>query len=268
VWLEPDALARVVDAPLADLHAEILQARAEGRRWGSRWLAVRGEIALLTGLVWSAIHALWVSLPRLASIGLGGLLLPMAIFWMLAQAIEPSGEVRPLIHPPIFDLWKRPAPILKPPAAPPRRVKVEPPKDRGLPTNDGIGRVRSEGFPPPGRGDGWTLTPVPIERPRGTRLVSPREIDATPTVRIPPAYPPGAAARGIEGFVVVRLWIGTQGEVTRADAVQAQPRGVFERAALAAVRRWKYQPGRIGEEAVARGPFEVLLNFNLEDAER
>jgi len=87
-------------------------------------------------------------------------------------------------------------------------------------------------------------------------------------VRIPPDYPQSALQRRIEGFVVVRLWIGMRGEVARAEVAQAHPRGAFERSALAAVRRWKYRPGQVDGDPVARGPFEVLLDFKLEDAAR
>jgi protein TonB len=99
-------------------------------------------------------------------------------------------------------------------------------------------------------------------------LTSPREFDPTVLVRLAPEYPARALRNGIEGYAVVRFWIGPTGDVVRAEIAQAHPRGVFDSAALAAARRWRYQPGMTEGHAVARGPFEVLLNFNLSDARR
>jgi protein TonB len=82
---------------------------------------------------------------------------------------------------------------------------------------------------------------------------------------VPPAYPERARRRGIEGQVLVRLWLGAAGEVARAEIVRAEPAGVFERAVLSAVKRWKYRPASAGGGALARGPLEVLLNFELEE---
>jgi protein TonB len=100
------------------------------------------------------------------------------------------------------------------------------------------------------------------------RAAAGREADALPLVRIPPEYPPGLLQRGVEGFVVVRHWVGVRGEVTRAEVVQAYPRHAFERAALEAVYRWRYRPGESGGATVVRGPIEVLLEFSIEDAQR
>lgn len=66
-----------------------------------------------------------------------------------------------------------------------------------------------------------------------------------------PRYPPSAAARGVEGFVVVRLLIDRSGRVRRARVVRADPPGVFEEAALAALRAWRFRPARDEGRAVA-----------------
>jgi len=130
-WLEPAELARVVDAPLADLHAEWLAARAAERRVRNRWLALRGNAALLRGLAWFGVLALLASLPRLASIGLGALVFPLGLFWMLALAIEP-GPIEPVLRDAtIIDLWRKPEPVVLPVTARPRPPKPLPPSDRG-----------------------------------------------------------------------------------------------------------------------------------------
>lgn len=57
-----------------------------------------------------------------------------------------------------------------------------------------------------------------------------------------PRYPPEALRAGTSGEVLVELTIGTDGSVTNARVVRATPARVFDREALNAVRRWKFEP--------------------------
>jgi len=70
--------------------------------------------------------------------------------------------------------------------------------------------------------------------------------------RIPPIYPARALMRKIEGWVRLELTIDTQGQVAEARVLDADPKGVFDRAALKAARRWRFEPGTDGgrEQAV------------------
>ncbi|TMN15902.1 energy transducer TonB, partial [Pseudoxanthomonas sp. X-1] len=58
----------------------------------------------------------------------------------------------------------------------------------------------------------------------------------------PPRYPMDALRAGTSGQVVVEITIGGDGDVTNARVVQATPPRVFDRAALTAVKRWKFEP--------------------------
>ena len=57
-----------------------------------------------------------------------------------------------------------------------------------------------------------------------------------------PRYPPEALRAGTSGEVLVELTIGTDGSVTNARVVRATPARVFDREALNAVRRWRFEP--------------------------
>jgi protein TonB len=59
---------------------------------------------------------------------------------------------------------------------------------------------------------------------------------------VAPEYPRGAERRGIEGTVRVEYSISAAGEVVNATVVAANPEGVFDRAALAAIENWRYAP--------------------------
>jgi protein TonB len=77
--------------------------------------------------------------------------------------------------------------------------------------------------------------------------------DAVLTKNALPRYPTSAQRSGIEGWVEVTFTVGVDGDVHDAKVAQAQPRHVFDRAALEAVNRWKFQPAmRDGQPVAAK----------------
>ena len=57
-----------------------------------------------------------------------------------------------------------------------------------------------------------------------------------------PAYPPQALARGIEGYVVLEFTVTAAGTTRDPRVLEASPADVFDAAALAAAREFRYQP--------------------------
>src|SRR5207342_169991 len=57
-----------------------------------------------------------------------------------------------------------------------------------------------------------------------------------------PKYPPDAYRSGTSGEVEVEFTVGPDGSVTGARVVRASPPRVFDREALSAVKRWRFQP--------------------------
>ncbi|MGE8227720.1 energy transducer TonB [Stenotrophomonas pigmentata] len=57
-----------------------------------------------------------------------------------------------------------------------------------------------------------------------------------------PRYPADALRSGTSGEVLVELTIGTDGSVTDARVLRATPARTFDREALNAVKRWKFEP--------------------------
>ena len=57
-----------------------------------------------------------------------------------------------------------------------------------------------------------------------------------------PRFPPEAFRAGTSGEVQVEFTVGTDGSVISARIVRANPPRVFDREALNAVKRWKFQP--------------------------
>ena len=57
-----------------------------------------------------------------------------------------------------------------------------------------------------------------------------------------PEYPESAARRRLEGYVNVRFDITKTGATANVEVIDAMPEGVFDKAAIKAVKRWKYTP--------------------------
>ena len=57
-----------------------------------------------------------------------------------------------------------------------------------------------------------------------------------------PRYPPDAASSGTSGEVQVEFTVATDGSVSSVRVVRATPPRVFDREALSAVKRWRFQP--------------------------
>jgi protein TonB len=87
--------------------------------------------------------------------------------------------------------------------------------------------------------------------------------DIVPLVRVDPEYPPRARQQGIEGWVELEFTISPAGTVQDPRVLEARPPFVFDRAALNAVRRWRYNPKVENGVAVARPGVQVRLRFEL-----
>lgn len=101
---------------------------------------------------------------------------------------------------------------------------------------------------------------APTQSPAGD---APAPVAATPTDRPsplpgqrPPEYPPAALRRGDSGTVVVQVVVGVDGTALDARVIQRSGSRDLDRAALDAVRGWRFQP------ALSNGqPMQVSLDI-------
>lgn len=84
------------------------------------------------------------------------------------------------------------------------------------------------------------LSAAQDEAQRASSYVSASSI--TRTRYVAPQFPLDARQRGIDGWVDLQFVVNTDGSVGELTIVGAQPVGIFEQAALDAVRHWRYQP--------------------------
>jgi len=112
---------------------------------------------------------------------------------------------------------------------------------------------RVSSFDPVAVGGGFSVDPPEAAPPTGP---------AGGTVR--PVYPQRALTRGIEGHVLVQFTIDELGRVVNATVLHAEPRGVFERAALQAVERFRYKPRVVNGEPIPVSGVQHRLSFELD----
>lgn len=84
-----------------------------------------------------------------------------------------------------------------------------------------------------------------------------------PLVRVEPQYPPQAAKRGLEGWVQLQFTVTSAGSVDGVSVVKSS-NAVFERAAVDAVRKWKYEPQMQAGTAIATPGVDVVLRFKMD----
>lgn len=183
------------------------------------------------------------------------------------EAVEPAPHPPPeerKVEPPVRKL----APRIKKKV--PRPVETADPRPEERPRPEPVSAAEPVTPPPP------TLEPVPEKAPpqpvaeqiqpapparaKETRSPPPARAEqvrvvteAVPLYRNnpPPVYPRAARRRGMEGEVLLDVLVNAEGRVEELELSRTSGHRVLDRAALAAVRRWSFTPGRRGDEAIS-----------------
>lgn len=85
-----------------------------------------------------------------------------------------------------------------------------------------------------------------------------------PLVRVPPHYPSRALKRHIEGWVKIEFTITASGQVANPTVIAAEPSGIFNDEALAAIAKWKFREKRVDGAPVEQRAVQTL-QFRLAD---
>ncbi len=80
---------------------------------------------------------------------------------------------------------------------------------------------------------------------------------------VSPTYPQDALSKGVEGWVDISFGVTASGQVVDVRVDDAKPRNQFDRAALVAVRQWKYEPTADGSDLAQR--LKTRVQFQLQD---
>jgi protein TonB len=77
---------------------------------------------------------------------------------------------------------------------------------------------------------------------------------------VAPVYPRNALTARLSGTVVLQITIGVNGNVRGLKVLQGNP--VLARAAMDAVRQWRYRPSTLNGK-LTEAQTEVTVNFEL-----
>jgi TonB family protein len=94
--------------------------------------------------------------------------------------------------------------------------------------------------------------------------VNPASLAATlkRTHYVPPEFPSKALSQHVSGAVTVEYTVDVNGDPRDVRVIEATPPGVFDHAAIAAVKRWKYDPVMVNGSPV-EVPVRTSIRFEL-----
>lgn len=89
--------------------------------------------------------------------------------------------------------------------------------------------------------------------------------DAIPIYQPQPQYPVQAQLKGITGFVLFTLDIAPDGTPTNISVEDENPRGMFRRNAMRAIRKWKFKPRIVNGQAIHQRNMSYRMEFELDE---
>ena len=196
----------------------------------------------------------------LVAVGLG-VVTAFGLFWVMQALIGVSGELKEAGTRLAVDcvrLRRDNAPEMKK-REPPKREKPEqapPPPEMNMAKAMNPGDAVGEIIP-------IADTGMELEKATSLGAGGGSDRDIVPLVRVDPEYPARAKQQGIEGWVELEFTISPVGTVQDAVVIASHPSIVFDRAALRAVRKWRYNPKTESGVAVARTGVKVRLRFEI-----
>jgi len=156
--------------------------------------------------------------------------------------------------------------------APAEKVEFAPPMATDVPQLVQVDSFVQQIQPPPPEGIKPVAGVIAIPQGRlqglgkGIEVFDINTLDQKPTprVQIQPQYPFEMRRAGIEGEVVVEFIVDTNGDVRNPFIVRSTQRE-FEAAAIQAVSKWKFRPGKKGGRVVNTGRVQQLITFKINE---
>jgi periplasmic protein TonB len=167
---------------------------------------------------------------------------------------EPEPTAPPVVPPTVQPKRANEAPKPRPVHASPRATPAAAEGARGTADGTATGEAGGTsggitGGTPGGTGD----MPIPAARVARPPVV---------VERTTPVYPPIARARGLEGQVLLSAVVGRSGTID-GDVIVVRSVPGLDDAAVTALRRWRFTPGRDAEGRTVRVLLEVPMRFQL-----
>ncbi|MFW0776180.1 MAG: TonB family protein [Rickettsiales bacterium] len=89
--------------------------------------------------------------------------------------------------------------------------------------------------------------------------------NAIAVMKVAPQYPRRMLSRGVEGFVDLIFDITPYGRTENIRVFNSEPEGVFDKAAIQALQKWKYKPATDDGVAVGQKNQQTRITFEIEE---
>ena len=207
-----------------------------------------------------SVPTTFASTAKLGSAIISAAAITLLLFAAMQQLIRAQSVERPVeVERPVVELYQPPeeTDIAIKPTMPKPPPAVERDIPRFVTPTDDVTDITPDGFAQA------ELAPK-ISAAKQDWQNRPSDKTAAPIVRIEPRYPVTAARDGITGWVRLGFTIDETGAVTDIQVLAAEPANTFNREAVRALARWKYQPQWLNGKAVRQTGMQVQLDFNLQ----
>jgi protein TonB len=196
---------------------------------------------------------------RLFGVSLIAATITFGLFWVMQALIGVAGEILEEKNPLVVDfvrLKRDTEPELKKREIPDRQKPEQPPPPPQMNFSQNLNPDEGVGVMVPDVAAGLDLAEADLSAGGSDR-------DVVPLVRVEPQYPMSAKQRGIEGWVELRFTITAAGTVADIVVTAANPGTIFNRSAVQAVSKWKYNPKIKNGTAVDRPGVRQRIKFQL-----
>jgi protein TonB len=191
----------------------------------------------------------------------GGAATAFALFWIMQALVSVTGELKDAgtnLTVDFVRLKRDTTPEIKKREAPKRQKPEQqpPPPEMNLAKNMNPGDAVGDIMPDLDTG-------LELEDATDINAAGGGDRDAVPLVRVDATYPARAKQQGIEGYVDLRFTITPVGTIGDVEIIKSKPPYIFDREAVRAVRKWRYNPKLEGGIAISRPGQEVRIEFKL-----
>ncbi|MBW2287247.1 MAG: energy transducer TonB [Deltaproteobacteria bacterium] len=196
---------------------------------------------------------------RLFGVSLIAATVTFGLFWVMQALIGAAGELleeKPALVVDFVRLKRDTEPEMKKREIPDRKPPEQPPPPPQMNFSQNLNPDDAIGVIVPDVDVGLELAAADLGSGGSDR-------DVVPLVRVEPQYPMSAKQRGVEGWVELRFTITKAGTVENIVVTASNPGTIFNRSAVQAVSKWKYNPKIENGTAVDRPGVRQRIKFEL-----
>ena len=196
---------------------------------------------------------------RLLAVSAAAAAVTFALFWVMQALIGVAGEMleeKPSLVVDFVRLKRDTEPETKKREIPDRKPPEQPPPPPQMNFSQNLNPDDAIGVTVP-------FVEATIDLAAADLGIGGSDRDVVPLVRIEPQYPMSAKQRGVEGWVELRFTITAAGTVADIVVTASVPGTVFNKSAVQAVSKWKYNPKIENGTAVDRPGVRQRIKFEL-----